>query len=692
MSFTAIPDRAEWLTMILAPYGENPLLWTFPCMAAVRGGRTKIFPKRGTIGPADFDADDTLSTTNWQDLSGGTGISIINPSSDMGKTWWHIADARGTDGWTCPPEAVTGKPAVYTGNHVPVGRIGASTYGLWGTAIHKWTPETKTWGNAVQTIGTVVNSEGIATFNGRMYFPLGSAGYASVAESTPGTLAAPVAVTGAATPTSNSPEPTSNPRVHAFTVHQNKLWALTTSAEGYALASSTTGAAASWFWPYDTARSTFIKIETSAEPRMMFEFLNTQAGRSLWVSCRRGCMIWDQTEMTWQESNLWDVPPHPDFGLTAKVFRPGEAAWITGGGGDLIQYQATGVVVPASGPGGAGQGMPAGKRGSVVSMATDLANLYLLVKGEVAVGTSASIVEDSSGGDPMYIPGSTGVSSVIAWTGKGFHPLWESVAATGTPTKIVVSDAVTATGGVDYRAFWGVGEDAWSMECNLTTYSSRQAVQLAAAGQGSLRRFATSGYIEWGEFNAGSVAVRKLASHVALFMSNASAANYAEYEYQTDASAYGTWTVLGRAAVENTRVVLPFGLSADGLFASGLAFGWIKQRLRLVGAGGYIAPVVGGMSLSYMPLPQDAATKTYVVPLPIDVDPKTDLTREQILTKLEAHVQSERFLYLKHQERTYRAYVASIAETGMASRDASGTVAVTVIQIPTGLTTLLGED
>ena len=47
------------------------------------------------------------------------------------------------------------------------------------------------------------------------------------------------------------------------------------------------------------------------------------------------------------------------------------------------------------------------------------------------------------------------------------------------------------------------------MEANLHTYSSRQAVKLAASGQGNLRRFATSGYIELGQFNGGSVAVRK---------------------------------------------------------------------------------------------------------------------------------------------------------------------------------------
>lgn len=684
--FYAIPDRSEWLTLILAPYGANPHDWTFPCLAAVRGGRTKIFPKRATMGPTDFDADDTLSTANWQDLSGGSGIQIINPSSDMGKTWWHIADARGTDGWACPPEAIASQPAVFTGEHLPLGRIGASTYGLWGTAIHRWLPETRGWSDPLATIGTVVNPNGIASFNGAMWFPLGEAGYASVRESAPGVLATPVVVSGAAAPADNDPIPSSSPRVWAFGVHQQKLWALTTGDAGSTLASSLTGDDGDWYWPYDSARGTFITIEAGAEPRLLFEFVNTEQGRALWAATRRGCLIWDPGEMTWQESNLWDVPPHPDFGRAAQVFRPGEAVWVASGGGDLIQVQASGVVVPASGPGGAGQGMPAGKRGSIVSMATDLANLFCLVQGETAIGEADPLIEDSSGSDALYLPQASGQSSVIAWTGKGFHPLWESDEASGAPRRIVVSDATDSLGNTDYRTFWNVGDVSWSMPSRLTTHSSRQAVQ---AGTGW--RFATSGYIELGEFNAGSIALRKLASHAALFLHEGDAANYAEVEYRTDADSLGVWHTLGAATVARQRVVFPFGLSADGQFSEGLAFNWIAQRVRLTGAGGARSPVVAGLSLAYMPLPQDAATKTYTIPLPIEEDPKTGWTREQILGKLEAHVQSERFLYLKYQERTFRAYVAAVAETGMASRDASGTAQLTVIQIGTGVPGLVGE-
>ena len=239
--FFPIPGRAEWLTLILSPYGEDPKEWTFPCWAAVRGGRTKIFPKRASMGPTDLDKDDTLSTLTFMDLSGGSGVFLINPSTDIGNTWWHVADARGTDGWTCAPEKLSSRPAVYTGDHVPLGRIGASTYGLWGTQIHKWNSTTQTWGNSLATVGTVVNTEGIVTFNETMYFPLGASGYSYVSESAPGTL-------GAVTPwPARRPRPTTT-RSPPATPRSTPSASLTRScgpsprlAEGHVLAGSTTG-------------------------------------------------------------------------------------------------------------------------------------------------------------------------------------------------------------------------------------------------------------------------------------------------------------------------------------------------------------------------------------------------------------------------------------------------------------------
>ena len=435
----------------------------------------------------------------------------------------------------------------------------------------------------------------------------------------------------------------------------------------------------------------FVKLNTTTEPHVLFEWLTPSMDPiAAWYPPGAACSSTTSPRSSWTPRNLRDVPPHPNFGRAVKIFRPGEAVWVATGGGDVWQMTAGGVVVPASGPGGAKQGMPVGKRGDVISMASDLANLYMLTKGRVEDTADTSFLEDASS-DPFYVPTASGVSTLISWTGKGFHPLWESSADAGVPTRVVVSDAIDDLGEADYRVFWNTGEDSWSMEGMLDTYSSRQAIHAGATGAG-LRRFDTTSYIEWGEFYAGTFALSKLASHVNIYMPYANATNYVEYEYATEEHDDDEWITLGQVNTQKQLVTLPFGLSADGKFSSGLSNQFLRQRLRFVGAGGYVAPVVSGLSVAFMPLPGDAATKTYTVPLPIEVDPKTDLTREQIINKLEELVRIEEFVYLKHQERTYRAYVASIGDTGMTSRDASGTLNLTVIQIPSGVPGLLGED
>jgi hypothetical protein len=697
-----MPTTTEFRTIYLGPYGGDIPTYTFPVSVSppIKTGRTKVFPGHATLGPTDPNVDDTLTTLNFMDISGGAGVYTINPASDLNSYWYGVAECEGTDGWTMAREPIMAQPASFSGNHVPLGRIGASTYGLWGTHIHKWDPDTQGWGASLDTVGTVVNTEGIAYFNEKMFFPLGSSGYSYVSESAPGTLGAVTTVVGAATPTyTANATPTTNPKVQLFVVYKDLLWAITTNDEGYALVGSPTGLTGTWQWSLvaDTSIGDYVKIEKSFEPKTAVAFPNAQQTMSLWVSGRRGLKVYGdgQGSMRFIDTNFSNVPPHPDMGRALQVFRPGEALWITSGGGDLVQYTVGGAVVPASGPGGQKEGVPGGKRGSVISMATDLFHLYALMQGETAAGTSASIVEDTEGSDALYVPGATATTTVWANTGKGWHPKWESAIPGGTPTKIVVSDATTTTGGTDYRVFWGLGEESWSMQCRLATHSSRQAIQ-TETGERFRSTLSRTGYqessIEWGRFNAGSIAIHKLASHAALLMESATATEYVEYQWYNDHGSDGTWETLGVADSDQEdgepRTVLPFGLTGDSLFSEGEPFHWIRQRLRLVSSNATKPPIVTAMSLSYLPITQDAATKAYTIPLPVDRDEKTTKTAEQIVNTLESLLSptlgDEKFLLLQDGQRRYRAFISSISYARAPTPDAMGALNLTVIQIPTG--------
>src|SRR6185369_1332221 len=209
------------------------------------------------------------------------------------------------------------------------------------------------------------------------------------------------------------PQPTYAPKPLLFGVHQQALWAITVAESGnperdYTLARSMTGNAGDWNWPLNTAATParYVKLDDGCVPYQLLTFPTQTGINGLWVSTNQGLAVYDSNDMTWTESLMWNVPPHPDFGRSAAVFRPGEALWVASGGGDLMKLTSNGVIVPASGPGGTGSGLPESRRGSVRSMATDLANLYLLLSKRNTDGTHNM--------------------TLIAGTGIGWHPLWEN--------------------------------------------------------------------------------------------------------------------------------------------------------------------------------------------------------------------------------------------------------------------------
>jgi hypothetical protein len=99
--------------------------------------------------------------------------------------------------------------------------------------------------------------------------------------------------------------------------------------------------------------------------------------------------------------------------------------------------------------------------------------------------------------------------------------------------------------------------------------------------------------------------------------------------------------------------------------------------------------------MAYLPLPQDAATKAYTLPLPADVCPDTGKTAEMIVNQLEELIDETdtdpSFLFLQDGQRTYRAWISSISYARAATVQAPGALQLLVIQIPSGVPTLIGE-
>lgn len=684
--------RAEPGTFYLGPYGYlhpttgqyAPDYYLFECARQIQGGRLGVLPRRSTQGPTDPDADDTLSTVNFMDLTSGVGTRVIDPSTITKAVAWSTMDLRYTDGWTNAPRPHTAKPGTYSGNVTDFVRIGTSLYGLWGDHLHKYNPDDRTWGSGTDLTETPVGRA--VVFNEVAYFPCGSAGYVTISESSPGTIGSPTVIAGAATPTSNSPKPTSNPRPLLFTIYAENLYCLTISSEGYALANSPTGATGTWTWPFRTNYQTFVKVNTSYTPHALVEFINRDGNPALWCIHSRGALRYDEQNFSWASTNLRNLPPHPDVGLDAMVYPPGGDLWIVGGGGDMIQYTTNNVAQPGAGPGGTGGGIPAVKRGSIVSLTSDLSNMYCLMRGDTALDSSPSMVEDAPA-DPLYVPDALAVTSLLAYNTKGWFPLFETTEPSGTPTVCVVADPLKTDGTCDYRIHWGIGEDAWSMPCRLTMYSAQQG------REEGIDEFADVSYIEFGWYHAGSISRKKLFSHAAVILTHGDEeTEFVEVEYQTDADPPTTWHSLGIAWNPDERTILPFGLSEDLRFSSGLSCNRIKLRLTSSGLGGATStPVPFALSLAYLIVPIDAGNFILHVPLPVDTDEQSQKTRERISSMMYGFAESQEFLHMIFNEEHMRVYVAGISETKIAGRDAPGALKLNLVQVITGLESELSD-
>jgi hypothetical protein len=174
----------------------------------------------------------------------------------------------------------------------------------------------------------------------------------------------------------------------------------------------------------------------------------------------------------------------------------------------------------------------------------------------------------------------------------------------------------------------------------------------------------------------------KIASHMVVFMDNATSTETLTIEYQTDEIT--TWTELG--TVDSTdKTYLPFGL-VSGEFSEGLAFNWIQFRLTLArGEEEEKTPIIKSLVLAYMKLPQNTNAFNFVIPFP--KDGYGDFrTGKEIRDALDALVTSRKFFTLRFPdqdgvERSYRGYLTGLSGDDAPSELTDGQRRVSFIQL-----------
>jgi hypothetical protein len=193
--------------------------------------------------------------------------------------------------------------------------------------------------------------------------------------------------------------------------------------------------------------------------------------------------------------------------------------------------------------------------------------------------------------------------------------------------------------------------------------------------------FEETGEIVTPRFDAAMLGFWKIASHMVVFMDNATSTETLIIEYQTDEVT--TWTALG--TVNSTdKTYLPFTPSGDT--SKGLAFNWIQFRLTLArGSEEEKTPIIKSLVLCYQKIPQNANAFNFVIPFPKDGYGNFRTGRE-IRDAIDALVTSRSYFHLKFpeqdgEERSYRGYLTGVSGDDAPSELTDGQRRVSFIEI-----------
>ena len=173
----------------------------------------------------------------------------------------------------------------------------------------------------------------------------------------------------------------------------------------------------------------------------------------------------------------------------------------------------------------------------------------------------------------------------------------------------------------------------------------------------------------------------KIASHVVIFMDNATSTETLTVEYMTDEDT--SWQVLG--TVNSTdKTYLPFG-PVSGENSEGRPFNWITLRLTLArGSDVSVTPIIKSLVMAYLKVPQNANAFDFVVAFP--KEEYLERTGGKIRTDLNALITSRKFFTLRFPdqegvERSYRGYLTGLAGDDAPSEHFDGQRRVHFIQL-----------
>ncbi len=508
----APPDRADAGTIWLARFDDDPERGWYQA-DQVTYAQLAQFLRKMTIGDATKDSDDYISSWVMGNWTGGGQVEEINEGAETDRFWTAMADTSAANRNALPGYVTRQRPNSNCSDCYPLD-VGnddvmyhafkeSGTWKVWG---FKESAQDYSYNSGTGVaLGGEPKGKAIQ-FDGVIYVPLGSSGYARITGSA-GTPSV-TGVTGAADPTTASP--TTAPLPLFFTILYQRLWCITTGGgiAYHTIAQKDAGANA-WHWPYGENDTDFPHIESSNTPLNMRVFPDKNGVESIYVKTKKGLFIYDDNNPIFLETHV-DFPPHPDINQSMAIWPSGGDLHAPVGLYDT-KYSTAFVFDPKFGL-ARDHGLPNDMRGAIVDVESAYDRLYALVGGvlevAISIGYQAKWGSVGSGDTNFNNPGQIARdSSGNIYIADTDNDRLKKHSSTGTYVTSITSLTGITGVAVDASGNIYVGVKNSPSDSRVHKYNSSLTLQWTAASLGSTNivGLATDGVIVSVSNTAGPV-------------------------------------------------------------------------------------------------------------------------------------------------------------------------------------------
>jgi hypothetical protein len=274
---------------------------------------------------------------------------------------------------------------------------------------------------------------------------------------------------------------------------------------------------------------------------------------------------------------------------------------------------------------------------------------------------------------------------LAAWTGVGWQVQWptedmvESDALEGViPTHVMVMSTPSS-----YKLAWGASNGkVYEMYIRRTMHNPRQGLLEG------IDKFARTSFIETSRFDMDMLGFTKIASHVIMFMRNASTDENVLIQYEVDDGGweyfYDDDGVTPLSVTNIGKTIFPFRkaeLYTNEVSSRGIPFNWIRFRMELNRGEGTVlrTPIIRAFNLHFLKVPQNSSTFQFTVPLP----KRSFMGRgpQQMSDKLNDLLTAKEMVFLRHQNRLYRGRLAQVTGVDSTGLDFSGIRNINFVEI-----------